>query len=206
MKMTHKLPRVPVSPLPSLRSLLLACLLPLLLSACINMGRVGPEAAPPGDEESIVVLGVRPSTFAVGIYPLYVWSWGIGHGPSFTISGPPKDGYVVGRAPAGQLNGLIYFYQVDEAGSGVAFSARYACKETLAKTFVAPKGKVIYIGDVVMREDSYGLRHTENFEAARAYMDATYPKLAGRLEPWKTEMMPAGQDCPGRGNRTLELK
>ncbi|QNA89136.1 hypothetical protein G4G28_12810 [Massilia sp. Dwa41.01b] len=52
-------------------------------------------------------------------------------------------------------------------------------------TFEAARGKVVYVGDVRMRDPRGGMVVTtpDDLERARAHLAAYYPLIAARLEP-----------------------
>lgn len=187
--------------------LLIACAA-FLLAACTNFGRIGPEAPPPGEDESIIVLGARPANFSFTMFPAREKEGKViaGNGAMAAISGVPKEGYLVGRAKAGDLLALVYFYRVDASGAGVPFTGVWTCDDSRAKTFVVPKGKVIYVGDAVMAPDGTSVRQAYNLGAARAHLDANYPRLAGRLEHWETAMKGVWIECAGDKKKTIELQ
>jgi hypothetical protein len=171
----------------------------LALAGCTNFGRLQADAAPPADEESIVVFGAQPHNYSFTLFPARESGGKIdaGRGAMASISGTPRDGYIVGKAKAGDTLALVYFYRVNESGAGVPFTGVWTCGDSRAKTFVVPRGKVIYVGDtrIGFNGTSQVVLQGDDFEAAKAYIDRAYPRLAGRLEPWPTEMKPTLIEC-----------
>jgi hypothetical protein len=164
------------------------------------MGRTDSDATLRSNDESFYVLGVQPEIASVGVnqvaasgdrfVPDGIW-------PA-NFFGPPKDGYVVGRAHAGKTL-AITFASLRRPGDLLA-SNFVPCPPTRALSFTVPQGKVVYLGDVTWSQKPDGLfpSYSNNFQAAKTYMSSHYPKLADRLEPGNTEFVMAvpAVGCP----------
>lgn len=175
-----------------------------VLAGCTSsfmFGRIAPEASPPSAEESVVVLGVAPQGYAVNIFPGKV-EGGVFRVSGFSgavISGPPKDGYVVARAMAGQALALTKSTRLAQQGEVLSHTFG-ACDGTQAMAFTVPRGKVIYLTDIEYtvgsgRLDAY---YRPDLARARQYLDKAYPKLAGRLEQGDYRFIPTNEPCKRR--------
>ena len=171
----------------------------LVLCGCAaRQASLDRDTAPPSGEESIVVIGITPG-YGINLMPGRldgVWFRQSGWRNS-PIAGVPTDGYVVGKAPAGDLLAITTVYRVDREGRIIVGSSVGACGPGGTVVFEVPKGKVLYIGDFKYQLVPKGVavQYAGDFDAAKKYVDERYPKLAGRLERWRYQLHPTGAVC-----------
>src|SRR5687768_7023313 len=96
------------------------------LTGCGTTAALGPDASGPAADESVIVLGVQPANYRVMLFPGTIsagkfWqdTWS-----GAAINGVPKDGYIVAKAKAGQVLGLVSVQATKDGGHfGPAFNA-----------------------------------------------------------------------------------
>lgn len=180
---------------------LMALGLLVALTGC-GVAQVDPDVQAPAADKSIVVIGVPVK----GVYPdeakLYFWPADIEHDGVRKASGnavivaAPASGYIVSEVDAGTPLVLadVYVNHDKEHAAHVSSSGTSHFKGGGgAKTvvFPVPGGQVIYVGNVVLdvtlpgpqdfRDGTLRLSSTDNFDAAKAYVDSHYPGLRGKL-------------------------
>jgi hypothetical protein len=177
---------------------LLALLLALLLAACAtaNHEPVLLDATAPGPEESIIVIGASNSQYKYNFLPVSVkdgMAYGVYFSPGIQLSGWPREGYIVGRVNGGQT--LAMHAVIGPSKDGKIRSMIF-CIGSRKMVFEVPKGKVIYIGDIHVREQAsgFGAAYGSDYAAARRHIDGNYYHLAGRLEPWTFETLPGATE------------
>jgi hypothetical protein len=160
----------------------------LCLTACATefhpqKGLVTSSDAAPTADESYLVLGVSTSQYSVIFFKgrdsngQFIKA----DGQITFLRGEATDGYVVGKARAGDVVALTGVYRY--AGGGLQGKPFDFCGAQVLSLQV-PAGKVIYLGelDISSTDHSIDLRHSLDDERARAYVDRAFPKIAGRLE------------------------
>lgn len=169
----------------------------MFLSGCTSVGRVKPDEDI-NPEESVYILGVAPDNYRISIFPGEVRD-GKYHQNIYRVAsvyGAAEDGYVIGKAASKETVAIGYIRVVKDKDSllGTDFKP---CKGAQTMVFEIPAGKVLYLGDVKYRIDGDKLfvDYSKDFEAAKKYIDSRYPKLRGRLEPWKYELMQTTIPC-----------
>ena len=138
-----------------------------------------------GEGDSIYVIGLSPNNFRAGIYAGYIEDgmWKMHQLKRQRVASIyPNDGYIVLKGEPGVTYALIEAGYAIERGSFSGFT-RYVCSGS-ALTFELSANKALYITDVQFSTDgkSIGIKGTDNFDAARNYIDANYPSLKGQLE------------------------
>lgn len=154
----------------------------MALSACVSFSGLDPASnyAEIGDS-SVIVLGVTPR-YRVHIYE------GERAGDKWNrdqvmtkLNVYPEDGYIVAKVPArsGALNYGIGGILPNGIGGGL-FTP---CLGKSTITFDAPKGKVVYVGDVKLTSTGQTVRYeaSSNPEAAMTHIKARFPRLAGQV-------------------------
>jgi hypothetical protein len=167
-----------------------------------DMGRADHDADPPSQNESYVVLGVAPEYTQVNLLTGWIAD-GVFHWNTLPASfaGQPEDGFIVTRSSAGNhlaLGGVMMFASKDDKLRPMMVP----CEGAKTIVLTVPAGKVIYLGGVRYRPVGSVVvpQFTSDFDAAKAYMTAHYPKLADKLERGHFDFMPmaSGSACAGR--------
>jgi hypothetical protein len=173
-------------------------LLWLTLTACATKGLLEENVALPPIEESIYIIGVEPEEYEIMVFPGSIddgkFKQNIFKGAN--VSSAAHDGFVVGKAKSGEVLsiGIIRILKNKQ----FVFNSTYSpCDGKLAMTFRVPGGKVIYLGHVRYSYAGANIRvqYYQDIEAARKYVDRTYPGLRGAVESWSYELLPATIPC-----------
>ncbi len=164
----------------------LACLAALGLAGCgVAFDNLRQDAVlDDASGDAIVVIGVQPR-YRVAIARGLIADGQVAIGGAASINAYPEGGYIVGRLKAATFPSEYHIQLILPEGIG-GFVPMYApCGHESVASFAAPAGKVIYVGDVTFEREGAGmrLRYDEDFAAARAFMQRTYPALAPKLEP-----------------------
>lgn len=172
-----------------------------LLAGCASGGLADRSVSMPTEKESIFILGVSPSHYRVRFFPAEI-SNGTFDLTAFSIPmvfGLPTDGYLVGKASAGDVLVLYVVQNMDRHPLLPDNPGFYACDGTRAMVFEAPKGKVVYLGDLEFREGSYGQPmqsiYGRDEKAARAYLEKNFPALRGKMEYIHPKFIPSRKEC-----------
>ncbi|WP_343722975.1 hypothetical protein [Herbaspirillum seropedicae] len=172
-----------------------------VLCGCTSLGQLEKTAHPPLDNESYFVIGVTPANHRVSLFPGEIEN-GVFHQSRIypaALYGAAKDGFVVGKAPAGRVLAITNVRVVadENAVLGRDFSP---CESAQTFVFRVPKGKVIYIGsaDYAFQSNKLQVRYRNDLAAATRYIDANYPELRGLAEYQEPQLMPTDKSCsPG---------
>jgi hypothetical protein len=169
-----------------------------LVGACTSMGRLDKEAGLESDRESVFILGVAPENYRISAFPGSVKDGRFHQNPlrPAAVFGAPEDGYVVGKAAAGDTLAITFIRRVKDKDSilGADFAP---CAENKTMTFAIPGGKVLYLGNIEYEfaGKALNVRYSQDVAAAKKYVDEHYPRLRGRLEPWKYDLLPTDAPC-----------
>lgn len=182
-------------------------LIPLLVS-CASLGQLDGNAKAPTENESIFVMGISPDNYRVSLFPGSVEDGQFHQNPvrSAALYASARDGYVVGKATAGDVLGLANVKIVSDSGALLGPNYR-ACGDAKTMVFTVPKGKVIYLGDMgffyksanLPRESSLSIRYYQDLAAAQTYVDKNFPALKGRLESFEVEWKTHLRTCAAAG-------
>jgi hypothetical protein len=156
--------------------------LAVILSGCISFSGLDPKSdySDVGDE-AIIVLGVSPRYrvhISKGDRVADKWN----RDQIMTkLNVFPEDGYVVAKLPA--RSGTSNYGVAGILPEGIGGKLFMPCQGKRTLTFDAPRGKVVYVGEIKFVEDGSNFHYevSSNFEAARAYLKARYPLLADKL-------------------------
>ena len=171
-----------------------------LLEACTSMGQLNESAKAPSQSESVFIIGVAPENYRISVFPGSVsngifWQSTI---RSAAVYGAGKNGYVVGRASAGDVLAITNVRVVK--GESSIWGADFApCRERPTMVFKIPAGKVLYLGSVdygfegSMLHISYG----NDLTAAQSYVQRTFPALTQPVESLAYELLPTSDGCSG---------
>lgn len=175
-----------------MRAIFLAFLLAAtLLGGCAVSPGLDPRSnyADVGDG-AIIVMGVSPEVelqiFKGDVTPEQ-WvrdAW------AASLISAPRRGYIVARVDAAE-NERRYGIAGLVMRVGPQPYMFLPCDGDQVFTFEAPRGKVVYVGDVRMRDPrgDMDLDASYDLERARAYMAAYFPLVADRLEPGRHDHM-----------------
>ena len=162
--------------------LLSALALALILSGCVSFTGLDPESNYSDvGEDAIVVLGVSPR------YRVHIFK-GDRVGDKWnrdqimtTLNVFPEDGYVVAKLPA--RVGTSNYGVGGILPEGIGGELFIPCQGKRTLTFDAPRGKVVYVGEIkfVAAGSKVQYEVSSDFESARAHLKARYPLLADKL-------------------------
>lgn len=172
-----------------------------LLSGCVSPGHLEGSAAAPDKTEAVFVMGVSPDNYIVSVVPGRVIDGYFRTSPirSRVFYALPKDGYIVGKALAGELLAITMVKVVTDH-EALAGKDYISCSETKMRAFKMPPSGVVYLGDVryASLQDGLMVRHSRDLDAARRHVDANFPALKGRLEPIPYELVTPSSACSPR--------
>jgi hypothetical protein len=174
----------------------------LLLAGCTSMGQLGRNTAPPSQNESIFILGVSPANHRVSFFRGSVDDGRFVQNlflPSVLYSAA-VDGFVVGRAAAGDVIAVTIVRVVSSENSVLLGSNFSPCGEAKTIVFRVPAGKVAYLGSVefAFSESELKVWHGSELERAQAYVASRFPALSGRVEYVPFELLPVKAACGGK--------
>jgi hypothetical protein len=157
-----------------------------LLGGCVSYSGLDPRSNyQPTDEETVIVLRVEPR------YRIHVFKgenqdarW-IRNPIAVTLNTFPTDGYIVAKLNSreGALNYGISGFLPEGIGFGPAY---FPCKGDQVITFSAPRGRVVYVGDLVMGSVGRSIplhMSAKNIDAARVHLRDHFPLIADKLVP-----------------------
>lgn len=169
------------------------------VSGCTSMGQVDGTTTVANDE-TIFMLGVAPENYRVSIFP------GSIKGQYFVQSllrpaavyGSAKDGFLVGKARAGDVLGIKMVSVHASAGSLIG--AQFApCGDAKTMVFQIPAGKVMYLGHVEYEfaGKTLNIKYSNNMEAAQRYAAEHFPEVKTPVQPLNYQLLESGAvDCP----------
>jgi hypothetical protein len=163
-----------------------AILLVLGLSAgCNTRGHVEPATASLSDESGYVLIGMRPEYMDVAIYTGDISDGTFSYSYPATFSGPPEDGFILLKAPAGSS------VAVTTAVVRAWVHGMGAYDPRCPAVFHVEGGKVAYATTIVFDHDNGLVEHrVQEFDKAREFMNRHYPNLAGSLVHGSFKPMP----------------
>lgn len=102
-------------------------------------------------------------------------------------------------ASAGDTVAITNVRVVNESSSVFLGTNFIPCEEAKTLVFEVPKGGVYYLVDLeyIFRGEKLNVRYGEQFEAAKQYVDATFPALKGQLQQASYQFMPNAKSCAG---------
>lgn len=182
-----------------MRRVILISAVTLLLGACTSLGVLDKNATLDSNQHSIFVLGVAPENYRVSVFPGSVKDGVFRQNPWLpaTVYGAGDDGYLVGEASAGDTLAITIVRVVKDKDAFFQGTNFVPCHGAKTMTFSIPGGKVLYLGNVHYQFVGNLLRvdYNQDIDSAREYMDKNYPKVRGRLEPWKYQLLPTTAFC-----------
>jgi len=169
--------------------LLAFAILVLALGACAGRPVVGPMVLD-DSREAVFVFRIDPSQFNVIVFNGEV-EQGAFKFSQFTparFTGAPQDGYIIGKAKAGE------WVAINTIGG------RTACGGGQTVAFSLPAGQVGYVGD--FKYDIVGgrmkLTASGNLAAASDFVATHHPELSNRLVQAGYKTVTVGDKCPYR--------
>jgi hypothetical protein len=138
------------------------------------------------------VLGVQPNDVFVKVYPGRIKS-GEFREKIFALADfadVVSDGYIVRRAPAGTTFAIAMIRK-----DGKDYTP---CDGEETLTFTVREGKTVYLGEILYRSDSDGLRYSVDRDAdrAKAHVQATHPEMTEPVEDMELAYTPVATVCP----------
>lgn len=175
-----------------------------LLTSCASVGKLEPSVQAPGPGETIFIIGLQPDYARVTISPGSVTNGTFKQSPTkFNVFvGHADDGFIVGKASATDSLALSTIEIAPNRNAPLGSGRTYMPCDSSKKAFVfSPQGgKVVYLGDFnyTLNGNALEFKHTHDFQKAKAYIDANYSNLKGKLESQETglEMLPTMYTCP----------
>ena len=189
-----------------LRDMAIAATAMLLGFSSTALADTQPSSAEPSSDVTWMVFGIQPDFVRVDIGKIAKSIFGTTIiDTNFFRDYRPVDGYVVIKVKSGQL----YAFGAIVAAYGILRSSFLPCGRV--KTYRATPGKVLYFGDTTynptgasvvrspfgpaMRFAFEETSHSQDIEAARAYLKTHYPNLSDSLEQGQTEAVDLGNSC-----------
>jgi len=161
---------------------------------------------PKKDRETILIMRATPTYALLGLQKGVIrGKWFTtgqlgGIAPdNFSRKGVP-DGYHVYKAYAGET--LAFTSAQMMTGAILKMRGTSPCGDFPVRVYEdLPAGKVLYLGHLTFAEVPGGYTgvYSDEFDEARAYVDAHYPELAGRLEAAPFREAPTPNICFGDG-------
>lgn len=174
-------------------------LLMLLLAGCTSLGQLGRNTAPPSQKDSIFILGVSPANHRVSVFRGWLDDGKFVQNPflAAVLYSGSVDGFVVGRAAAGDVIAVTNVRVVSSSNSVLLGSNFSPCGEGQTIVFRVPAGKVAYLGSVefAFTESELSVRYGSDLQGAEAYVAARFPGLSGRVEYLPFELLPLKVRC-----------
>jgi hypothetical protein len=175
----------------------------VLLSACASVGRLERTAPMPTADETIFVIGVSPERARITVHPGAlvdrVFKQNIFR--SDAVYGGPNNGFVVGKAKAGDALAIMNVRMMADKDSIMGLSYK-PCEGAKTLVFTAPAGKVIYVGSFTyeLLQNRLQVTTAYEFEEAQKFIDANYPNLKGKLELQKygVDLLSTTESCAGQ--------
>ena len=169
-----------------------------LLTACTSFGQLDANAPAPSDSESVFVLGVSPDNYRVSIFPGSVSDGSFSSSLIRTavVYGAAKQGFVVGKASAGDVLAITNVRVVSDSSSILGANFK-PCGGAKTMVFEVPKGKVVYLGSVEYKFEGKQLlvQYRNDIEGARRHIDQNFPALKGKLETVDFKLLPKSGSC-----------
>lgn len=155
-----------------------------LLASCTSMGKLESAAPAPAADETVFVIGIAPETARISVFPGEVsdrvfrqsmWR-------SAVVMGNPDNGFIVGKAKAGDVLAITNVRVVDK--DSLAGTDYVPCGGARTLVFTVPAGKVVYLGHIryELVQNRLRIKTEYRFEDAQTYINATYANLRDRLE------------------------
>lgn len=178
---------------------LLSPLLPLFLSACA-IGHVPHGTAALAESEAVFVMGVSNKDSVIQVYPGKLQDGvfrlaGIDRAVAFV--GKPVDGYITGKARAGDSLAVLHVTVNEPNGKGIRQYGASACGAAKTMIFTIKGGKTNYVGDLDVRVigNRIHLGNGLNPEAAKNFIQSRYPGLASGFEVGTYSLAPTNESC-----------
>lgn len=182
----------------SLKTLILCCT--FLTSACSSLGQLDASTSGPAEDESIFVIGVAPENYRIFVFPGSVKDGRFSQSlirPA-TVYGSARQGFVVGKAQAGDVLAITQIRAVSDSSSilGADFKP---CGDAKTMVFEAPKSKLLYLGSIEYKfEGNYLIaQYRDEIERAQRHIESNFPHLKGKLEPLEYKLLPSSGACEG---------
>ena len=129
-------------------------------------------------------MGVRPR-YRVAIGPGEIRPDGnVKTGQIAALNVYPENGYIVGKVPSAEGANEYHVQLILPEGIGGFVPAYAPCGDQQVASFFAPRGKVVYVGDLDFTSSGakMAISYSQNYPAAQSFMAKYYPGLASRIE------------------------
>lgn len=169
------------------------------LAACGTTSILNGDVTSVPPDESVVVLGVKPTGYTVMLFAGEETARGFKQNPwlGAAINGGSQDGYLVAKAKAGQTLALMI---VEPPKGEKLFADSFkVCGDARTLVFEVPRSSVVYLTDIdyMPNNGRLSVRYRTNISAARDYMQARFPRLAGDLKQHDFRVLKSADACGG---------
>lgn len=181
------------------KSSALGICLALCVTACTSFGTLDRSSPAPAENESILVIGVKSANHRIYLFPGQVENGRFRNGLGAVLYSAPAQGYVVAKVEADKSYAImgVRIADSESAVRGIDFSV---CDNVQTMVFSAPKGKVVYAGTVeyLLRDNRLFAEYSADLVAARAFIDKSFPALAGKVEATPNVFLPTSRTCENK--------
>jgi hypothetical protein len=182
-----------------MKTLILLAAMGWALSGCTSLAQLDSTATAPGNDESVIVLGLGSDNYRISFFPGEVKD---GHFRQSSLAtaaalGGPQQGYFVAKVKAGQTIAITNVRYVKQPGDVVLGMNYTPCDDAPTIVLTVPRGKVIYLGAIMYRFEGkrLGVKFRDNLEGAQEYIGANFPALRGKLEAFTAQHLPTYTRC-----------
>ena len=155
------------------------------LQGCIAFSNIDSKTKFDGfSTDSIIVMGVRPR-YRVAIGPGEIRPDGkVKIGQIAALNVYPENGYIVGKVASAEETNEYHVQLILPEGIGGFVPAYAPCGDQQVASFFAPRGKIVYVGDMDFTSSGakMAISYSQNFSNAQSFMAKYYPGLASKLE------------------------
>ncbi|WP_157768712.1 hypothetical protein [Paracidovorax avenae] len=169
-----------------------------MISACSSLGQLDESSAAPSESESVFIMGVSPENYRVSIFPGSIddgrFSQNLIRPAAFY--GAAKQGFIVGKANAGDVLGITNVRVVSD-GSSLLGADFKPCDGTKTMVYEVPRGKIVYFGSVDYKFEGKKLlvQYKNEIAAAQVHIRRNFPLLKGAVEPAEIKFLPSSAHC-----------
>lgn len=177
---------------------LLILLFIISLSGCNSFRTIDSNTAIDIENESIFIIGVSPDNYKISVFPGNIKDEYFVQNPwrPAAVYSSAKDGYVVGKGTKNDVLAITNIRVVKDKDSifGPDFGP---CEGNKTMVFEMPAGKAIYLGDIQYQynDKKLDVKTSNNYEAAKKYIDNNFPDYRGKLEQWDYQMLAVQESC-----------
>lgn len=167
----------------------------------MQFGRADHDASVRSKNDAYVVIGLEPENASIAIFQGSIRDNRYRQNPlpPATFAGYAEQGYVVTRVSpetAYAITFVTLYASKFEPITGVMVP----CNGAKTLVFTVPAGTALYMGSVRFRTSGAGIvpQYSHDYDAAKAFLNGLYPKLAPSLSDGKPQFLPVdGIQCAG---------